>query len=133
MSLFHKIAGRSFASFGRKLTHDFHTFGKKVVDTSNKIERGVGRFDNTVGKIQNVLEKVSREDPTGITNIAKSGLGVVRDASHIVGEGAGVARSLAKGNIQGAVQQGKQAFGDIGNLVTDAGKVGASVGALAMV
>jgi hypothetical protein len=118
--------GRSVASYGRKLNADFHTFGRKVVSTSGKIERGVERFDNTVGRIQNVLEKVSREDPTGITNIARQGLGVVRQASHIVGDGAGLARNIAKGNIQEAVQQGKHVFGDVT-------KLGGSVAGLALV
>lgn len=123
-SIFGRKLGSVAANFGRKILGG-GSFAQKVNNFASKVNSGISKFDAGAQKAQNVLEKISASDPTGIAKTASTGLGLARTGAHIVGDATRVGSSLATGNLQGALNQGKAVVSDAKHFMGSAGTFGA--------
>lgn len=116
--------GAQMVGLGQKISRGYHNFGNKITSVSNSINSGVQKFDNFANKANNVLEKASGEIP--LAKVAQSALGVAQRGAHLVADGSRIGSSLATGNLQGALNQGKTFMKDAGSFAGSAMALGGS-------
>lgn len=121
MALFRKI-GSNLAPMFRKLPGEVSSFGRKVVNTSDKISRGISTAQKAVDKLDAVA-------PNPILKTVKSGLSAAQDLSNVGIMGGKALRAASEGHLAEAADLGRAALSEAGEGVGKLAGAGASLAA----
>lgn len=116
-SFFKNLYG-SAKKFGGNVVNTFRGFGSKLGGGLQNIGSKIGGFANLLGSGYNIaknipiLGDVIKNTPVG--GIIESGLGAMGSGGNLLGE-------LGKGNIEGAINEGRNLVGKVGAITSKIG------------